>query len=196
MKKNIFFLCLLIFSACSQNDLLTDENISEFQNVSSAILKDDAIEMLIRDLKDVSKIYAKNPRREKIPVCDLYKEFFRSNSKICFIYKNYNDSQKLNTMLRSSDSAHYVKSEGVKIMEQGARLLLEKLPSENGGITIICFSEYTSLPLLGNTQKGNSYVYSPDLVLSSLSSEELYFLGFADAHETKFKDWFYTDPLG
>ena len=196
MKKNIFFLCLLIFSACSQNAFLTDENISEFQNVSSAILKDDAIEMLVRDLKDVSKIYAKNQRGEMIPVCDLYQDFFRNNSKVCFIYKNYNDSQKLNTMLKSSDSVHYVKSESVKKMEQGARLLLEKLPCKNGGITIICFSEYKNLPILGNTQKGNRYVYSPDLVLSSLSAEELYFLGFAYAHETQFKDWFYTGPLG
>ena len=114
MKKNIFFLCLLLFSACSQNALLTDENISEFQNVSSAILKDDAIEMLVRDLKDVSKIYAKNQRGEMIPVCDLYQDFFRNNSKVCFIYKNYNDSQKLNTMLKSSDSVNYVKSESVK----------------------------------------------------------------------------------
>ena len=62
MKTNILFLCLLIFSACSQNALITDENISDFQNISNAILNDDAIEMLIRDLGDVSKIYAKNQK--------------------------------------------------------------------------------------------------------------------------------------
>lgn len=196
MKTNILFLCLLIFSACSQNALITDENISDFQNISNAILNDDAIEMLIRDLGDVSKIYAKNQKGEMIPACDLYHDFFRNNSKICFIYKDYEDSKKLNAMLKMTDSAYYVKSEGVKKMEHGAELLLEKLSRENDRISIICFSEYTYVPFLGNTQKGNRYVYSPDLDLSSLSSEELYFLGFTYAHETKFNNWFYTAPLG
>ena len=81
---------------------------------------------------------------------------------------------------------------GLKVERQ------KTLPIEYKGIKIWfnLFYEYEYIPILGNKEKGNAYVYSPDLDLSSLSSCELAVFGLANAHKTKFKNWFYTGPLG
>lgn len=192
-KKIIFInLCFSLFSACTGNSLLTEENISDFQNVSNSLFTDNTTTLVGRNLKDTSKIYARDSGGKEMLACDLYCAFFQNNPKLSLIYKC---SKGLRSMV-GNDAFSSIKSQGVLEVEDGAKLLMEKLTNGNDKIEVIYFYEYSYIPTLGNTQKGNAYVYSPFLDLSSLSSSELAVFGLAKARRTKFKDWFYTGPLG
>ncbi len=194
-KKFIYTIFILfVFSSCSGDDFLTDENISDFQNISDILYADDSTLLVNRNLKDTSKIYGRNFSRKEIPVGDVYYKFFQDNPKLSYVYKFSEDIKNIGEIGKKYSSPHI--SRGVLEKGRGARLLMEKIPDENAKIELIFFYKYGYIPIFGNTQEGNAYVYSPDLDLSSLSSCELAVFGLANAYKMKFENWFYTGPLG
>lgn len=185
---------LFIFSSCSGSDFLTKENVSYFQNISDILYVDDTTLLICRDLKDTSKIFGRNFSREEIPVGNVYYNFFKDNPKLSSVYKFSEDIKYIGEKSKKDSKCHI--SQEILEKERGARLLMKKIADKNAKIKVIFFYEYDYIPILGNREKGNAYVYSPDLDLSSLSSCELAVFGLANAHKTKFKNWFYTGPLG
>lgn len=192
IQKN--YLChfyIVFFSSCSRTYFLTDENISDFENISDLLFTDDTTRFICRDLEDISRIYAEDSSCKEIPVNDLYCKFFQDKPELCMVHKYIKDLKSL----AENYSTRNI-SKGVLEIKQGARLLMEKLPDGNDNVELIFFYKYGYIPMLGNTRSGNAYVYSPYLDLSSLSSCELAVFGLDYAHETKYKNWFYTAPLG
>lgn len=92
-----------------------------------------------------------------------------------------------------NNSAIERKSASLLKFEQGVKLLRGRGQKE---IELISFQECNHSILLGNFYEGNAYVYSPDIELDLLTSDELYVFGFRYAVKTKFNAWFYTAPLG
>ena len=90
-----------------------------------------------------------------------------------------------------NNSPNVMLSDSVLKIERGARHLLKRLPDGKSYVTMVSFRRFSYIPILGNTLDGDGYVYSPDLSLDVLTSEELSVFGFKCAIKTNYENWFY-----
>lgn len=188
----LFFLYIFILISCSREFLLNDANVVDFQSISNHILEDGNIVLVERNLDDTEMLFAKNPKGEEIALDDVFYQFFQRNKKLGIVYK---DIKHLETLVENN-SPNVMLSDSVLKMERGARQLLKRLPDGKSYVTMVSFRRFSYIPILGNTLDGDRYVYSPDLSLDVLASEELSVFGFKCAIKTNYENWFYTTPLG
>lgn len=194
MKSLLSFLSIIFISmiiSCDNSSLLNDENISDFRIFIDKLSQDDNIKTVARNLDNLNLIFASSHTGEDLVVDDYICQFLERFPRLGCISKTTLNIDFLAFELNNLDIER--KSASLLKFEQGIKLLKGRGQKE---IELISFQEYNHSILLGNFYEGNAYVYSPDIELDLLTSDELYVLGFRYAVKTKFNAWFYIAPLG
>ena len=194
MKSLLSFLSIIFISmiiSCDNSSLLNDENISDFRIFIDKLSQDDNIKTVARNLDNLNLIFASSHTGEDLVVDDYICRFLEHFPRLGCISKTTLNIDFLAVELNNPDIER--KSASLLKFEQGIKLLKGRGQKE---IELISFQEYNHSMLLGNFYEGNAYVYSPDIELDLLTSDELYVLGFRYAVKTKFNAWFYIAPLG
>lgn len=194
MKSLLSFLSIIFISmiiSCDNSSLLNDENISDFRIFIDKLSQDDNIKTVARNLDNLNLIFANSHTGEDLVVDDYICRFLEHFPRLGCISKTTLNIDFLAGELNNPDIER--KSASLLKFEQGIKLLKGRGQKE---IELISFQEYNHSILLGNFYEGNAYVYSPDIELDLLTSDELYVLGFRYAVKTKFNAWFYIAPLG
>lgn len=197
MKKIILELILfsvIFFSSCIQKSLVDDSNISEYENFVNRFSIDKNADVISRDPENSSLILVSKFDGGRMKADKSYASIFGNNKTLGRIFKFEIDLDCVEDSV--TDLQKKYMSESALEREYGIRLLRKRIDADKKMVSLICIQEYRNNFFTGFCLDSNEYVYSADLDLSKLTSEELRVFGFAFANKTKFKNWFYTGPLG
>ena len=185
-----FFLLLisLFFISCHKNTLLNENTIHSFNDIANYI-NDKNINLVKRNLNNPNEIELIDMSNNILQCDETLKQFFHQNSNVESIVK-YKPRYVINI-----NSNIINKSESVITYENGQKKFLNRLNTAQEDFYLIMINDYKKT-LFGNDISSNYYVYSKIIDLTTLTKDELYFLGFYNAKYTGFKNWYYTGPLG